>query len=569
MRIASLLFGALLGTLTAATLGQSFHISGALVSEVDGGVVTEGHVSATLAGADGRGRRRASAVVQTDADPNGRFNLAVPSAGIWRLTASGKGFPSMVLDEHEGFFTGAVVSAETPSIEITFQLVPNATIQGVIVDEAGEPVRTSCQVMLLRQVEHLPDEAGPSWQVRASTQPDDLGMYEFSNLLAGRYEVMVQAQPWYATGESRGVRGLAQTGGVVASDSQLDMAYPPTWYPGVTDSQAAGVIEVHGGESREADLRLTPLPSIHLKLPATADSQTRRTPEIRILLPDGLESSQALRWHGDGQGGFDLGGLTPGSYAVSSPGSASSTSILQVGAGPARTLDLRAAVPTIPVRVEFAGPDMTSAPTVRFTNVETGRTTVLGGQGGFSDRGDMRGQIGIGGRQGFGVRMAPSLITEGKTVELAAGRYEVRLAGTQGQYLTGMNAIGADTSGRFVSIQGGAPQLMLHVANGHATLEGRVTLHGRAASGAMVLLVPASLGDPKSLAVLRRDQTNTDGSFTIKDMIPGQYILVAIDHGWKANWRDGTVLQRYLLHGLPLEVSPASRQIETVEAQLP
>ncbi len=43
------------------------------------------------------------------------------------------------------------------------------------------------------------------------------------------------------------------------------------------------------------------------------------------------------------------------------------------------------------------------------------------------------------------------------------------------------------------------------------------------------MLVPASLGQPGAIDLLRRDQSNTDGSYELESIVPGDYILLAID----------------------------------------
>jgi hypothetical protein len=85
----------------------------------------------------------------------------------------------------------------------------------------------------------------------------------------------------------------------------------------------------------------------------------------------------------------------------------------------------------------------------------------------------------------------------------------------------------------------------------------------------MVLLVPAGLDDPGSFTRLVRDQTNTDGSFDLNDIVPGQYILIAIDHGWTVNWNDTTTLQKYLTQGIPLDLHADAIGKQDIPVQAP
>lgn len=83
------------------------------------------------------------------------------------------------------------------------------------------------------------------------------------------------------------------------------------------------------------------------------------------------------------------------------------------------------------------------------------------------------------------------------------------------------------------------------------------------------MLVPASFGQPGSITMLRRDQTNTDGGFLIENVIPGDYILLAIDHGWTVNWRDPATLARFLAHGIPLALQSGASPKQDLTVQSP
>jgi hypothetical protein len=115
----------------------------------------------------------------------------------------------------------------------------------------------------------------------------------------------------------------------------------------------------------------------------------------------------------------------------------------------------------------------------------------------------------------------------------------------------------------------GLDEAKVHVASGRASLSGVATLEGKPSVGAMVLLVPITIEDPDSITFLRQDQTNTDGSFDLANVIPGQYILVAIDHGWQINWGDASTLRRYLMQGVPVDLKSSGMVKQNVTAQAP
>jgi hypothetical protein len=271
--------------------------------------------------------------------------------------------------------------------------------------------------------------------------------------------------------------------------------------------------------------------------------------------------------HQDAQGQFDVGGLTPGLYQVrlAMPNQEGHSTMVEVTSNSARTLDL--SVPSrdlARVTIHFdgvadGGPETgegrNGALQVNLIDMDTrrGNFSSLGDEGGFANLG-RRGQ------------RDPAA---DRTMEVPPGRYEVVLQGRPNVYLTGLSAKGADVSGRDVTVPAGESTLTVHVASGRASLSGIATLGKKPVVGAMVLLVPITIEEPDSITFLRQDQTNTDGSFELANVIPGQYILVAIDHGWQINWGDQSTLRRYLTQGMPVELKSSSIVKQNVDAQAP
>ena len=66
-------------------------------------------------------------------------------------------------------------------------------------------------------------------------------------------------------------------------------------------------------------------------------------------------------------------------------------------------------------------------------------------------------------------------------------------------------------------------------------------------AGALVILVPK---DPEShQEMFRRDQSDLDGSFVLRGVIPGAYTIVALEDAWGYAWLQPGVLSRYLQLG--------------------
>jgi hypothetical protein len=95
----------------------------------------------------------------------------------------------------------------------------------------------------------------------------------------------------------------------------------------------------------------------------------------------------------------------------------------------------------------------------------------------------------------------------------------------------------------------------LSLVGGAVTVEGVAKRKGKWVAGAMVVLVPKNADDYDRI---RRDESELDGSFTLRDVIPGSYTVIAIEDGWDLEWAEPGALTPYLKHGQPLEVGSRS-----------
>jgi hypothetical protein len=595
----------------SAAAGHEYRITGTAVSTRDGSPVPYCRITANQVPANQIGARASQSMngragagrgaaptgmrggggsnqpIEATGDASGKFTLELPHAGAWRLTATARGFRGQTYDEHENFYSAVVLTEAAPAFALTFRMAPDSVLDGLIFDEAGEPV-AQAQVTAELIPPPVPGTLAGNSRPRpvGFGQTDDRGRYEIGGLAPGEYRLRVQAHPWYAVGaQMQGPRPIVLNGNLAAAatppvpppDPSLDLIYPVTWFPGVDDELAAETIKLGSGEERQADFHLTAIPAVHLKIPrpdnpATVPGRQDGQGPGRGNMGQQQRGPTVTRMSGDSQGqmnmgaGFsgtewDVGGLAPGTYEVRIPGGQGQPEIvrlIEINPGSSAAITMEGAKPLTKVAIKIEGVADFEAPMVEFVDTETGArftSNLHGGRGGFP------------GNRG-GDEVLEDAPPSGRSVSLPPHAYEVYLSGNSGDYLTGIEATGAKVSGRVVTVSGDAT-VTLHVANTHAQLDGAATIDGKPAQGAMVLLVPVTLGTPGDLNAVQRDETNTDGTFLISTITPGRYILLAIDHGWDVDWRRPETLAQYLVHGTPVELKADAKEHVELEAVEP
>src|SRR4051812_11238471 len=172
-------------------------------------------------------------------DPEGRFAFEHLAADKYQMFAEALGYPLQGFEQHEApYLTGVVVGPGISADKLVFKLQRGAVISGAVTDEFNEPVREA-QVMLFRRgLENGRFDA----HLTAEGQTNDRGEYKFGGLLHGTYFIAVSARPWFieqnAMDTSADVEHIASPE-TIAKMRTLDLAYPVTFYGGVTDADSA------------------------------------------------------------------------------------------------------------------------------------------------------------------------------------------------------------------------------------------------------------------------------------------------------------------------------------------
>ena len=148
------------------------------------------------------------------------------------------------------------------------------------------------------------------------------------------------------------------------------------------------------------------------------------------------------------------------------------------------------------------------------------------------------------------------------------GSWEMWVAGVETQFtVLSTSAGGRVQAGNRVTIKNRPLSMVVTLNQNGARVQGFVRKGGKGVAGAMVVLVPR---DPAALrALARRDQSDSDGSFSLRDVAPGQYTVVAIEDGWELDWARPGGLDRFLGHGINVTVTDRSGKVMPLSSPVP
>jgi hypothetical protein len=503
---------------SAQSSPPQFTISGTVVSSLTGAPLKQARVLLT----DTSNSANRLSVITAE---NGQFVFIPVYRGKFSLSGAKRGFISAAYDQHEEFSTAIVTGAGFNTEHLILRLTPLALLSGKVIDETGDPVRNAQITLYVEQHGPEANRVVPA----GGTQTDDQGYYEFAALAPGSYFVCAAAKPWYAIHAATNPRSsnLARQ----KIDPALDVAYPATFSDGATDSQSASPIAIRGGDHLQADIHLSPVPVVHLVFHVPEEAgQGFRLPTFQTRI---FDSEQAVQpdMQSTAPDIFEISGLPAGKYSVAlsdaqsgQPMPSSEISFLKDGEFQASQSE-----PSAAVKFLVNLPAQQPIPKNLFIGMQDSHKRVISAKG-----------VDSAGHVSFD--------------SLPAGKYVI-VAFSPAKPLAVVRTLTSTTEspGHDLTLTpGSSPEVTLFLATGVVTVEGFVHHGDQPASGVMVILVPK---DPQShLEFFRRDQSDLDGSFAVRNVIPGTYTLIAVDDAWNFQWRQPATLTRYLQHGQNLVV---------------
>jgi hypothetical protein len=507
-------------TAIKAEVTGRFRIEGILVNAVTGEPVRRATVSA-LAEEDSH------AVASVVTDGEGRFSLDRLAAAKYQLTASKRGFRTAFYDEHQEFSTAIVTGADQDTSHLNFRITPGSILRGVVTDDGGDAVE-GARVMLFQRSRRGGD--GERTQQVDAAVTDDAGSYEFPSLAAGEYLLAVVAEPWYATHNARTGAPGQQTN---ESAAALDVAYPVTYYDSTTEEASATPIVLTGGSQEEANINLHAVPALRLSIAVSrrADGSPARPELQKTVFGTVVQSESGGFIDSMKTGTVEMTGVAPGQYQL-------------LQGDPVRVVDLDLSA-SQPVDPNAGNPASTVAGTLRMASglpVENGVTLTLAREDGG------RGQTEF---------ATPALGGRFKFDNVPAGVWSLLAeGGAKAVAVVDVSVGGVRRLGNVITVRDRSVDAIVTLSEGNTRIEGFARKDGKGLAGAMVVLAPADRANWQALT--RRDQSDSDGSFALRDVAPGKYTIFAIEDGWGLDWARPEAMARYLPGGTAVTLTDKS-----------
>ena len=483
-------------------------------------------------------------VASVESGEDGRFSLEGLAAAKYQLTASKRGFRTAAYDEHEEYSTAIVTGPAQETEDLRFRMMPGSILRGVVTTEGGDPVEGATVMLFLKPRPHRVNDRITQAD---STTTDDTGAYEFIGLAEGDYLLAVKADPWYALHRAASRGASIAVDGTPEPRTALDVAYPITFYDETTDETFATTISLARGDREEANVTLHAVPALHLVV------DTQRKPdggmgraELRQTI-FGMQVSAVSAGFMDAMrtGTTEFNGVAPGLYELVQ---GDPPRIAELDAATSQQVDPQLGTLTVTVTGTLrsaTGTLQCGANALTNLTIESvGGSTRQNAMGTNCNHGE------------FTFQGVPP------------GTWRLSVQSQSGQLQVATIAVGNRAHGGNEFTAADRPlALTVTVSESATQIVGFARKDGKGNAGAMVVLVPADLAALPSLA--RRDQSDSDGSFSLRNVVPGRYTVVAIEDGWEVDWSRPEVIARYLPGGISVTVTSSSGKLLTLPGPVP
>jgi len=488
-------------TPTEGPENSAYSLSGTVVNALTGGPVRRALVQI--------GDQSGGAAVTDDA---GHFQIAGLKEGQAFVSVTKPGFGDWRAPEQ------SVVQVGKDAPAVVLKIVPAAMIFGRVTASDEQPLE-GCNVHLVAK-QYV--DGRTMWaDLPNQGRTNEEGEYRITGLSAGTYYVAVDC------GQEM---KLSQRGTVNAREEVFVKAF----YPGVAEMSAASPLELSPGREMEANFELSPEPLYHVSGTASAEGET-------------VVSMSFLRQAGSDQDFMQTVGVIDGRFEVKVPDG--TYEVVATGQN-----GVQLSTPVASVTVNADNPDLHIALTrglsipvdILFENGAPGAEQTVRAQGGAP---------------GIVVSLIPaSSLQKGVNWWREPDGIQNVEPGTYSLQIQNMSRLWVK------SAKSGSTDLLsddLTVAEGGQAAPIEITLRKDGGNVNGTVSPASNSWPPTVLLVQPRGKKNyvkavraEGGSFDMQGVPPGEYAVVAIDHGDQLEYMNPEVLNPYLLDAQHVSVRP-------------
>jgi len=494
-------------------------------------------------------------------DDAGRFVFTGLNAGRYGLIVMKRGWTRRPYGAKAPGRPGTSIPlAAGERATITMRMPRPAAITGTVLGENGQP--QGGLVMRVMQYRYTGGERRLAAAPATAFGPDDRGQYRIFGLAPGEYYVVAAgAREFFSPGSDvhftsdvdvqQAIKAIEGGPGVPSTDvPQRRVGSAPVYYPGTASLAQATPITVRAGEERAGvdfvtqyvttariDGTVTGLDGA----PPAAGTQVSLVSNDPNIAAFGFDSLRSTRT--DAAGKFGFAGIAPGSYALlaraANPSSWASADIdVQGDDIHGVTLAMQGSL-TVSGTVKFDGagqpPAFTAVRVALQPQLSPGGVTISSST---SANADASGHFSVSG------------VTPGRY------RLSAALAGAVGAWVARASSLaGQESLDTVVDIRSS-------VSDGLVTLTDQASsLSGQAPPDAFVILFSVNQAQwaPPSRRIIW-NRVAADGSFTSRNVPPGDYYIVAVNDVDPGQWLDPTYLQGLIPSATKITIGDGERK---------
>lgn len=523
-------------------------------------------------------------------DDQGRYSISGLPAGNYTITASKSGFVDAVFGQRRPLQAGTPVQLadgqSAPGVDL--RLTRGGVITGHVLDEDGEALPRA--LVTVQRYQYLRGER--QLQPVGGDQTDDRGQFRVFGLPPGDYYVSASA----AGLEQLLGRGLQQLAGAMvlggrggrggpgapfgAPAEAEPTGYAPTYFPGVVSAPDAGRVPVGPGQEVSGidfQIQLVPLATVTgIVVGADEGTNVLMAPQDAAGGPFARLGGQILAGRVQADGTFSIASVPPGRYvaiARSGGGGRGGGTELRVGTQPVVvngqnidgiTLALQPGITLSGnITVESSGTPAPADYSVFRVDAPDVNPLPFAGGGG---RGG--GPLGGGGRsEKNGTFTVPNLLPGPHYIRVSGGG--VQGAGQASWTVKSVTVAGQDVSDAAIDIKPGQ-----NIDNVSVVLTDRTTeLSGTVRNGrnegvagltVVVFSAEAQYWRPQSRRI-NAARTDQSGTYRVRNLPPGDYLMVAVDDVEQGEWFDPAYLEKVRQDATRVSISEGEKKTQDLK----